>query len=171
MRRFVFLTCFPHRLSPSHSARKRPGVDQATIAKIRGEAMTQSQAMDTHWWLSEGFGPRATGTPGYQAAADWAMKKFNEWGLKNVHIERFPFGQGWSIDRFSVHLLTPQPAVAGRPAALVLAVDEGNGLVGRRAREGVDGGGPREIQGAARRQDRDPAGGARRCACSRTASC
>ena len=92
------------------------GVDNATIAKIRGEAMTQSQAMDTHWWLSEGFGPRATGTPGYQAAADWAMKKFNEWGLKNVHIERFPFGQGWSIDRFSVHLLTPQPAVlVGQP--------------------------------------------------------
>ncbi len=93
-----------------------PGVDNATIAKIRGEAMTQSQAMDTHWWLSEGFGPRATGTPGYQAAADWVMKKFNEWGLKNIHIERFPFGQGWSIDRFSVHLLTPQPAVlVGQP--------------------------------------------------------
>jgi len=93
-----------------------PGVDQATIARIRGEAMTQSQAMDTHWWLSEGFGPRATGTPGYTAAADWAMKKFNEWGLKNVHIERFPFGQGWTIDRFSVHLLTPSPApLIGQP--------------------------------------------------------
>jgi carboxypeptidase Q len=87
-----------------------PGVDNATIAKIRGEAITQSQAMDTHWWLSEGFGARATATPGYQAAADWAMKKFNEWGLKNVHIERFPFGQGWTIERFSAHLLTPQPA-------------------------------------------------------------
>jgi carboxypeptidase Q len=91
-------------------AAQQPGVDQATIAKIRGEAITNSQAMDTHWWLSEGLGPRATGTPGYQAAADWAMKKFNEWGFKNVHIERFPFGQGWSIDRFSIHLLTPQAA-------------------------------------------------------------
>jgi carboxypeptidase Q len=86
-----------------------PGVDQATIAKIRGEAITNSQAMDTHWWLSEGLGPRPTGSPGYQAAADWTMKKLNEWGLKNVHVERFPFGQGWTIDRFSVHLLTPQP--------------------------------------------------------------
>lgn len=93
-----------------------PGVDSATIAKIRGEAITNSQAMDTHWWLSEGYGPRATGTPGYSAAADWAMKKFNEWGLKNVHVERFPFGQGWTIDRFSVHLLTPQPqALIGQP--------------------------------------------------------
>ena len=85
-----------------------PGVDNATISRIRGEAITASQAMNTHWWLSEGFGPRATGTPGYSAAADWAMKKFNEWGFKNVHVERFPFGQGWTIDRFSVHLLTPQ---------------------------------------------------------------
>ena len=115
--------------------------------------------MDTHWWLSEGFGPRATGTPGYQAAADWAMKKFNEWGLKNVHIERFPFGQGWSIDRFSVHLLTPQPAPlvgsrAGtrrRPTARSL---------GRRAREGGERSRPRKIQRTTGRQDRDPAGGA-----------
>jgi carboxypeptidase Q len=88
-----------------------PGVDSATIAKIRGEAITNSQAMDTHWWLSEAIGPRATGTPGYQAGADWVMKKFGEWGLKNIHIERFPFGQGWSIDRFSAHMLTPQPSV------------------------------------------------------------
>ena len=104
----VLLVCFAllahYRL---RIAAQVPGVDHATIAKIRGEAMTNSQAMDTHWWLSEGYGPRATGTPGYSAAADWAMKKFNEWGLKNVHVERFPFGQGWTIDRFSVHLLTP----------------------------------------------------------------
>ena len=96
-------------LSTLGLAAQVPGVDQATIAKIRGEAITNSQALDTHWWLSEGLGPRPTGSPGYQAAADWAMKKFNEWGLKNVHVERFPFGQGWTIDRFSVHLLTPQP--------------------------------------------------------------
>ena len=106
MKRFV--ACVGVLTAISLSAQV-PGVDNATIAKIRGEAITQSQAMDTHWWLSEGFGPRATGTPGYSAAADWAMKKLNEWGLKNVHVERFPFGQGWTIDRFSAHLLTPQP--------------------------------------------------------------
>lgn len=97
-------------LASAQTAAQVPGVDQATIAKIRGEAITNSQTMDTHWWLSEGFGPRATGTPGYQAGADWVMKKFAEWGLENIHIERFPFGQGWSIDRFSAHLLTPSPA-------------------------------------------------------------
>ena len=115
MRRSLLLALSLTFITVSLSAQS-PGVDQATIARIRGEAMTQSQAMDTHWWLSEGFGPRATGTPGYTAAADWAMKKFNEWGLKNVHIERFPFGQGWTIDRFSVHLLTPSSAaLIGQP--------------------------------------------------------
>ena len=108
MRRFVFVVPALLFITVTLGAQV-PGVDQATIAKIRGEAITNSQAMETHWWLSEGLGPRPTGSPGYQAAADWAMKKFNEWGLKNVHVERFPFGQGWTIDRFSVHLLTPQP--------------------------------------------------------------
>jgi hypothetical protein len=118
MRRSVFLTATLFVIAVTLGAQApgsptiasaQTGVDQATIAKIRGEAITNSQAMETHWWLSEGLGPRPTGSPGYQAAADWAMKKFNEWGLKNVHVERFPFGQGWTIDRFSAHLLTPQP--------------------------------------------------------------
>jgi carboxypeptidase Q len=87
-----------------------PGVDPATVARIRAEAVANSQALEHHWWLSEVIGPRATGTPGYQQGADWVMKRFAEWGLTNIHTERFPFGQGWTIERFSAHLLTPQPA-------------------------------------------------------------
>ena len=59
-RRSLLLTSSLSLISLTLSA-QAPGVDNATIAKIRGEAMTQSQAMETHWWLSEGFGPRATG--------------------------------------------------------------------------------------------------------------
>jgi hypothetical protein len=108
MRRSFCLTAALLFITTSLTAQV-PGVDAATIAKIRGEAMTNSQAMETHWWISEGLGPRPTGSAGYAAAADYVMKKFNEWGLKNVHTERFPFGQGWSVERFSVNLLTPQP--------------------------------------------------------------
>ena len=92
-------------------------LDTATINRIRGEAVVNSQAMDHHWWLSEVYGPRATGTPGYQAGADWVTKKFNEWGLKNVHVERFPFGQGWTIERFSAHIITPHSSapMIGQP--------------------------------------------------------
>ena len=117
MRRVLVLTASLFTITLSLGAQApAPGVDLATISRIRGEAITQSQAMETHWWLSEVFGPRATGTPGYQAAADWTIKKFNEWGLKNVHVERFPFGQGWTIERFSVHMVTPQTAaLIGQP--------------------------------------------------------
>lgn len=85
-----------------------PGLDMATIGRIRTEALTRSQAVDHVWWLSEVHGPRATGTPGFEQASNWVMRRFNEWGLKNVHQERFAFGQGWSIERFSVHLVAPQ---------------------------------------------------------------
>ncbi|MDO8680219.1 MAG: M20/M25/M40 family metallo-hydrolase [Acidobacteriota bacterium] len=103
-------------LLASSKSSAQAGVDLATINRIRGEAITQSQAMETHWWLSEVFGPRATGTPAYTQGAEWVMKKFSEWGLKNIHTERFLFGQGWTIDRFSVHMVAPQTAsLIGQP--------------------------------------------------------
>lgn len=95
----------------SLAAQAPPGVDINTVTRIRQEALRRSQALDTHWWLSEVYGPRATGTPSYTAGADWLMKRLTEWGLQNVHIERFPFGQGWTIERFSAHMTAPQIAV------------------------------------------------------------
>lgn len=93
-----------------------PGLDLAIIGRIRTEAIQRSQAMDHVWWLSEVYGPRATGTPAFQQASEWAMKRFAEWGLANIHQERFPFGQGWTIERFSAHLVQPQTqAFVGQP--------------------------------------------------------
>ena len=64
--------------------------------------------MDHISWLSDVYGPRLTGSPGIQQASEWAMKKFGEWGLANVHQERWAFGKGWSLVRFSAHLVEPQ---------------------------------------------------------------
>lgn len=92
------------------------GLDLATIGRIRTEAILGSQVMDHAWWLSEVHTPRATGTPAFQQASEWAMKRLTEWGLQNVHQERFPFGQGWTIDRFSAHIVTPHAQVLiGQP--------------------------------------------------------
>ncbi len=117
MKRAIYSTLCLLAITMSLSAQApMAGVDPATISRIRGEAITRSQAMETHWWLSEVYGPRATGTPSYQQGADWVMKKFAEWGLQNIHIERFPFGQGWTIERFSVHMISPQTAsLVGQP--------------------------------------------------------
>jgi carboxypeptidase Q len=93
-------------------------VDPATVGLIRQEAMQRSQVMDHAWWLSEVYGPRVSGTPAFAAASEWAMKRFTDWGLANVHQERFRYGQGWVIEKFSARLVEPQPQVLiGAPRA------------------------------------------------------
>ena len=84
-------------------------VDLGTISLIKQEALTRSQVMDHVGWLSDVYGPRVTGTPNFQRASDWAMSRFKEWGLTNIHQERFAFGQGWRVERFSAHILAPEP--------------------------------------------------------------
>jgi hypothetical protein len=84
-------------------------LDRATIARIKDEAIARSQAMDHVGWLSDVYGPRVTGTPNFTRASEWVMKRLTEWGLANVHQERFAFGQGWRVERFSAHLVSPEP--------------------------------------------------------------
>src|SRR5262245_5075230 len=83
-------------------------LDLAMIAKIRDEGLNRSQVMDHISWLSDVYGPRLTGGPGIQQASEWALKKFTEWGLSNAHRETWAFGTGWSLVRFSAHLIEPQ---------------------------------------------------------------
>src|SRR5258705_7427631 len=83
-------------------------LDYATLGSIRDEGLSRSQVMDHISWLSDVYGPRLTGSPAIQQASEWTMKKFKEWGLANVHQERWAFGKGWSLVRFSAHLVEPQ---------------------------------------------------------------
>jgi hypothetical protein len=92
-------------------AGQAPVLDAAVIARLREEATLRSQVYEHVWWLSEVFGPRVTGTPAFAQASEWAMQKFRDWGLANVHQERWAFGQGWTINRFAATMLEPQPAV------------------------------------------------------------
>ena len=83
-------------------------LDYAMLGSIRDEGLNRSQVMDHVSWLSDVYGPRLTGSPGIQQAGEWTMKKFREWGLSNVHQERWVFGKGWSLVRFTAHLVEPQ---------------------------------------------------------------
>jgi hypothetical protein len=83
-------------------------LDLAMIAKIKDEGLNRSQVMDHIGWLSDVYGPRLTGGPGIRQASDWALTRMAEWGLVNGHRETFPFGKGWSLVRFSAHLIEPQ---------------------------------------------------------------
>jgi len=83
-------------------------LDYAAIAQIRDEGLNRSQAMETLFWLTDRYGPRVTGSPAIEEAGAWTMKKMTEWGLANVHREEWDFGRGWSLVRFSAHLVEPQ---------------------------------------------------------------
>jgi hypothetical protein len=83
-------------------------LDYQMLGRIRDEGLNRSQVMDHVSWLSDVYGPRLTGSPGIQQASEWTMKKFREWGLANVHQERWAFGKGWSLVRFTAHMIEPQ---------------------------------------------------------------
>ena len=63
--------------------------DPATVARIIEEGRDRSQAMATLVEMTEGIGPRATGTPQLRKAEDWAVTKFEGWGLQSVHLEKW----------------------------------------------------------------------------------
>jgi carboxypeptidase Q len=86
-------------------------VDLDAITRIKDEGFERSAVMDVAWWLTEVHGPRLTNSPQMRAAADWAVKRLNEWGLTNVKQEPWgtDFGRGWSNERTVVHVISPSP--------------------------------------------------------------
>jgi hypothetical protein len=90
------------------SAQNTEPIDTAAIAKIRDEGLNRSQVMETLFWLTDRHGPRLTGSPGFEAAGDWAIEQMKAWGLSNPRKERFPFGRGWTLERFHATMTAPQ---------------------------------------------------------------
>ena len=81
-------------------------VDLDAATKIRDQGFYHSQVMDLAWHLTEGVGPRLTGTPQSLIAHRWAESKFAEWGLKSW-LEDFEFGRSWAVERAQVRILEP----------------------------------------------------------------
>src|SRR6516165_5326026 len=93
-------------------------VDLDALAQIKTEAFEHSQVMENLFWMSEVYGPRVTNSANHKLAAEWAMKQMREWGLKNVHLEKWRFGYGWQIKHFYAAMETPvYAAFTGFPLA------------------------------------------------------
>jgi len=82
-------------------------VDHDMVTRIRHEGLQRSQVMDTLRELTEGHGPRLTGSPALREASDWARDRFAEWGLRDARVEPFEFGQGWSFSSTYVRAIAP----------------------------------------------------------------
>src|ERR1700723_268422 len=88
------------------------------LAQIKTEAFQHSQVIENLFWMSEVYGPLVTNSRNHKLAAEWAMKQMQEWGLKNVHLEKWPFGYGWQIKHFYAAMETPvYTAFTGFPLA------------------------------------------------------
>ena len=94
-------------------------VDEAIVARIKMEAFQRSRVMETLTELTDVYGARLRGSPGYAAAADWAKQRLTDWGFERVAFEPGGFpGPGWQIKRFSVEMMEPQYAqVIAQPLA------------------------------------------------------
>ena len=107
-------------LIPGSFAQETGGdkVDLDALAQIKAEAFQHSQVMEHLFWMSEVYGPRVTNSRNHKLAAEWAMKQMREWGLKNVHLEKWHFGYGWQIKHFYAAMETPvYAAFTGFPLA------------------------------------------------------
>jgi hypothetical protein len=107
-------------LISSATAQEQAGdkVDLDVLAQIKTEAYQNSQVMENLFYMSEVYGPRVNNSRNHRAAAEWAMKQMKEWGLKNVHLEKWPFGYGWQIKKYYGALESPAyAALPGFPLA------------------------------------------------------
>jgi carboxypeptidase Q len=83
-------------------------VDLGIVDKIKSEAFDRSKVMEQLYYLTDANGPRLTGSPEFERAAKWAMDRLKEYGVQNVHTEKWgPFGRSWSLQQSSVELIEP----------------------------------------------------------------
>jgi hypothetical protein len=83
-------------------------IEHDIIAKVKMEALGESQVMETFGYLTDVSGPRLTNSPNFKAAAQWCIEKLAEWGLSNTTLEPWgTYGEGWSIERFNIEMLKP----------------------------------------------------------------
>jgi hypothetical protein len=79
-----------------------------------GGARGGSQVMNTMYYLTDRYGPRLTNSPQFRAAGEWAVTQLKEWGLSNVHLEKWSTTggrggaiPGWQMTGYSGAMVEP----------------------------------------------------------------
>ena len=110
LRAAVVVALFITAVGALPAAQGHEPIDLDAIYRIKDEGFQRSQVMDTLSYLTDIHGPRLTNSPNIRKAADWAMKRLTEWGITNVRQETWgPFGRGWSNEKFTANVISPQP--------------------------------------------------------------
>lgn len=128
-------TAAPAQVPPA-GGRAAPGGEVAEAdGKIMREIRQNSQVLENLEYLSDMIGPRLTGTEQLKRANDWTLRKFQQYGLANAHLEAFTIPTGWSRGTAAGKVLSPNtlpltlvsaawsPGTEGRVEGEVLYVD------------------------------------------------
>ncbi len=84
-------------------------IHSSVVARIKEQAFQHSQALDTLSYLTDVYGPRLSGNPAYQEAAQFAKERLESWGIENVRFDSFGEGRrGWEIVSYSVEMTSPR---------------------------------------------------------------
>ena len=95
-------------VSPFFVMAQTEKIDQNMMQQIRTEGMQHSHVMDIAFHLTDGNGPRLTGSPGYMRAANWAKSQLAQWGLANTMLDPWgDFGKGWELQKSYVAMTSP----------------------------------------------------------------
>src|ERR1051326_8992900 len=98
MKRTIAVLCLLSAVVAFASQSERTPTDAVT--KIRDEGLNRSQVNETMFWLADAYGPRRNGPPALEQAGHGAVKQLQQWGVSNVHRERWTFGKPWSLAAF-----------------------------------------------------------------------
>jgi carboxypeptidase Q len=124
----------------SNRVESQPAVeslDLGTIERIRMEGLWHSHIMEYGSGLFDGIGPRLTGSPEFERAAQWSIDQLRRMGASNPREESWgDFGMGWTQVGTSVLMTAPStatvlaqatpwsPATPGEVTGNVIAVPE-----------------------------------------------
>jgi Peptidase family M28 len=87
-------------------------LDLNMYQKIREEGLEHSHVMEYASALTDGIGPRLTGSPNLKKANEWTRDQFTSMGCTNAHLEDWgEFGMGWRQLNTWVRMSAPDTAV------------------------------------------------------------
>ncbi|MBZ5689042.1 MAG: M20/M25/M40 family metallo-hydrolase [Acidobacteriia bacterium] len=87
-------------------------LDLTMYQRIREEGLSHSHIMEFASALTDGIGPRLTGSPNLKKANEWTRDQFTAMGCTNAHLEDWgEFGMGWRQLNTWVRMSAPDTAV------------------------------------------------------------
>jgi len=87
-------------------------LDLNMYQRIRDEGLNHSHVMEFASALTDGIGPRLTGSPNLMKANDWTRDTLTRIGLVNAHLEDWgEFGMGWQQLNAWARMVEPDTAV------------------------------------------------------------